>query len=227
MRLRRDSLGGGADRRQRGSLISDAILVALGKWIFPPTQNFSHFQFSDYAKLTIVGVTIACIAWPVVTGSLPAALAVPAAAVLVTLVLWLPDLWILAQGERSAAWAVLMLMHLAIALVTYPRSSAWRRRDPWSDGERPEAGHSLVTRAVGERAPGCDHEPRPELLHEAATCAFAAASAGPARSSGFPPMTNLPSGPEPLDQGHRALHLAPATPGRESTYRSRPPSTAP
>jgi len=40
--------------------------------------------------------------------------------VLVTLVLWLPDLWILAHGEPIRGVGVLMLMHLAIAFVTYP-----------------------------------------------------------------------------------------------------------
>jgi hypothetical protein len=104
-----------------GSLISDAVLVALGKWVFPSTQNFPHFQFSDYAKLTIVGVTVACIAWPVVTwiASQPRWLFLRLA-VLVTLVLWLPDLWILAHREPIRGVGVLMLMHLAIALVTYP-----------------------------------------------------------------------------------------------------------
>jgi hypothetical protein len=37
----------------------------------------------------------------------------------VTLVLFLPDLYILKQGQPAKAVAVLMLMHLAIALVTY------------------------------------------------------------------------------------------------------------
>ncbi len=40
-------------------------------------------------------------------------------AVLVTLVLWLPDLYILAKGEPLREVAVLMVMHLAIAVVTY------------------------------------------------------------------------------------------------------------
>jgi hypothetical protein len=104
-----------------GSLVTDAILVALGKWIFPSTQSFPHFQLSDYGKLTLVGVTIACIAWPVVTwiSSQPRWLFLRLA-VLVTLVLWLPDLWILAHGEPIRGVGVLMLMHLAIAFVTYP-----------------------------------------------------------------------------------------------------------
>jgi hypothetical protein len=34
-------------------------------------------------------------------------------------VLWLPDLFILYRGQPADAVAVLMVMHLAIALVTY------------------------------------------------------------------------------------------------------------
>jgi membrane protein implicated in regulation of membrane protease activity len=40
-------------------------------------------------------------------------------AILVTLFLWLPDLYILYSGQPATAVAVLMLMHLAIALITY------------------------------------------------------------------------------------------------------------
>jgi hypothetical protein len=35
--------------------------------VFPSTKGYGHFQFSDYAKLTIIGVIIACVAWPIVT----------------------------------------------------------------------------------------------------------------------------------------------------------------
>ena len=38
---------------------------------------------------------------------------------MVTLVLWLPDLYLLDLGQPGRAVAVLMVMHLAIALVTY------------------------------------------------------------------------------------------------------------
>jgi hypothetical protein len=37
----------------------------------------------------------------------------------VTLVLLVPDVWILGHGEPAKAVAVLMTMHLAIAVVTY------------------------------------------------------------------------------------------------------------
>jgi uncharacterized membrane protein YraQ (UPF0718 family) len=103
-----------------GSLAIDALLVALGEAVFPSTKGFVHFRFSDYAKLTVIGVVIACLAWPVVTrvSSAPRWLFFRLA-IVVTLVLWLPDLYILYRGESARAVAVLMVMHLAIALVTY------------------------------------------------------------------------------------------------------------
>ena len=103
-----------------GSLAADAVLVVIGTTLFPPTKGYVHFQFSDYAKLTVVGVVIACLAWPVVTriSSAPRWLFFRLA-VLVTLVLWLPDLYLLDLGQPGRAVAVLMVMHLAIALVTY------------------------------------------------------------------------------------------------------------
>ena len=103
-----------------GSLGVDAALVAIGTAVFPSTKGYVHFQFHDYARLTIIGVIIACAAWPIVTriSSAPRWLFFRLA-ILVTLVLWLPDLYILAQGQPAKAVAVLMCMHLAIALVTY------------------------------------------------------------------------------------------------------------
>lgn len=103
-----------------GSLVTDALLVLICEAIFPSTKGFVHFQFSDYGKLTVIGVVIACLAWPVTTAISSAPRWVfLRMAVLVTLVLWLPDIWILIHGEPPRAVAFLMLMHLAIALVTY------------------------------------------------------------------------------------------------------------
>jgi hypothetical protein len=103
-----------------GSLAVDALLVAIGKAVFPSTRHYAHFQFDDYARLTVVGVFIACVAWPIAArvSSAPRVLFLRLA-VLVTVVLWLPDLYILRQGQPPHAVGVLMLMHLAIAVVTY------------------------------------------------------------------------------------------------------------
>src|SRR6202021_3284619 len=75
-----------------GSLLADALLVVIGEAIFPGTKGYVHFQFHDYAKLTVIGVIIACAAWPVVTriSSDPRWLFLRLA-ILVTLVLWMPD----------------------------------------------------------------------------------------------------------------------------------------
>jgi len=103
-----------------GSLAADAALVAIGTRVFPSTKGYVHFQFHDYARLTIIGVVIACVAWPVVcrVSSAPRWLFFRLA-IVVTLVLLLPDLYILHQGQPARAVCVLMLMHLAIGLITY------------------------------------------------------------------------------------------------------------
>lgn len=103
-----------------GSLAADALLVAIGTALFTTTKHYGHFRPSDYGKLTIIGVVIACIAWPVVTriSSAPRWLFFRLA-VLVTLVLLLPDLYLLHVHQPHKAVAVLMTMHLAIGLVTY------------------------------------------------------------------------------------------------------------
>jgi hypothetical protein len=103
-----------------GSLLADALLVVIAQAVFPSTTGYAHFQFSDYAKLTVIGVVIACLAWPVVTriSSQPRWLFVRMA-VAVTLVLWLPDVYILVNGQPARAVGFLFLMHLAIAVITY------------------------------------------------------------------------------------------------------------
>jgi hypothetical protein len=103
-----------------GSLAADAALVAAGKAVFPGTVHFAHFQFGDYAKLTVIGVLIACAAWPVVTRvSTRPRWVFLRAAVAVTAVLLLPDAYLLIRGESPRGVLVLMAMHLAIAVVTY------------------------------------------------------------------------------------------------------------
>jgi hypothetical protein len=117
--------------------------VAIGTAVFSSTQGYVHFQFHDYARLTIVGVLIACVAWPIVTRitSSPRWLFFRLA-ILVTLVLFVPDLWLLVKHQPPQAVGVLMTMHLAIALVTYnalirvaavrPRRAASARADTQS-----------------------------------------------------------------------------------------------
>ena len=103
-----------------GSLLADALIVKATTSLWPHLSDYPHFVFSDYAKLTIVGVIIACVAWPIVTriSSRPRWLFL-LMAIAVTLVLLLPDVYILVQGQPVKAVAALVVMHLAIAVVTY------------------------------------------------------------------------------------------------------------
>jgi hypothetical protein len=103
-----------------GSLAADAVLVKAGVSIFPKTRGYSHFQFSDYSKLTIIGVLIACVGWPIVAriSSQPKWLFLRSA-IAVTMVLFLPDAAIWYFGQSAAAVFVLIWMHVAIAVVTY------------------------------------------------------------------------------------------------------------
>ncbi len=103
-----------------GSLGADAILVAIGKALFPITKHYAHFRPLDYGRLTIIGVVIACVAWPIVTwvSSTPRWLFFRSA-IAVTLVLLLPDLYLLYRNQPAKAVFVLMVMHLAIGFITY------------------------------------------------------------------------------------------------------------
>jgi hypothetical protein len=129
-----------------GSLAADALAVVIGQAIFPSTRGYGHFQFADYAKLTVIGVIIACLGWPVVTriSSAPRWLFLRLA-IVTTLVLWLPDLWILHGGAPAKAVAVLMVMHLAIAVVTYTLLVRLAPAGPAASATRPRPDRDRVS----------------------------------------------------------------------------------
>jgi hypothetical protein len=101
-------------------LLADKLLVLAGTAIFPSTKGYVHFQFSDYSKLTIIGIVIAGAGWPVVARltSEPRWVYLRLA-IAVTAVLLLPDLYIWRLGQPGRAVLVLVAMHLAIGLITY------------------------------------------------------------------------------------------------------------
>jgi hypothetical protein len=103
-----------------GSLAADILLVAVGTRVFPSTKGYVHFQFLDYSRLTVIGVIVACVGWPLVTrlSSTPRWLFLRLA-VVVTVVLFAPDVYIWYQGSSATAVVVLVWMHVAIAIVTY------------------------------------------------------------------------------------------------------------
>jgi len=103
-----------------GSLIADALIAAAAIALWPHLKGYQHFMFADYSKLTVIGIIGAAIGWPIVTriSSRPARL-YGILAILVTLVLLLPDVYIAIQGQPIKAVLALVVMHLAIAIVTY------------------------------------------------------------------------------------------------------------
>ncbi len=127
-----------------GSLAADWLLVTLWTRLEPAARGYAHFRWSDYATLTVIGVLAACAAWPVVCRISPT----PRwlflrLAVLVTVALWLPDVYLLVHGQPPRDVGVLMVLHLAVALVTYqavvrlapPRPAGPRRTEEGTDGE--------------------------------------------------------------------------------------------
>ena len=101
-------------------LLADWLLAKAAVAVFPASKGYVHFQFSDYAKLTIIGVIIACTGWPVVARvTSDPRWVFFRLAILVTIVLLLPDLYIWMQGQSGHAVLFLVLMHLAIGVITY------------------------------------------------------------------------------------------------------------
>jgi uncharacterized membrane protein YjjP (DUF1212 family) len=102
------------------SLLADEALVFIGTRIFPATRGYTHFEFTDYAKLTVIGVVIAGLGWPVVARfTADPRWVFCRLAIAVTAVLLLPDLYIWLGGQPGRAVLVLAVMHLAIGLITY------------------------------------------------------------------------------------------------------------
>ena len=99
--------------------MADELLVVIGTHAFPSTKDHAHFQFHDYATLTIIGIVIASAAWPIVVliSTAPRWLFFRLA-IVVTAVLLLPDLDLLHQGQPFKAVAFLMLMHVSIGVIT-------------------------------------------------------------------------------------------------------------
>jgi hypothetical protein len=139
----------------------------VGTALFPSTKGYVHFRFSDYGELTTIGVLGACLSWVAIVriSSAPRRLFLRLAG-LVTLVLWIPDLWILAEGQPPRAVSVLMVMHLAVALVTY---NLLVRLAPvrFTDGAAPPAGEAPTPLTGSRDTPRTDWGLSPRLARRA------------------------------------------------------------
>jgi hypothetical protein len=102
------------------SLAACGALVVVAVHLFPATAGYGHFQFSDYSKLTIIGVFVACLGWPFVAWFTSRARWLYLwLGILATVVSLAPDLWILHLGQPAAGVATLAVMHVALGIVTY------------------------------------------------------------------------------------------------------------
>jgi hypothetical protein len=102
------------------SIVVNAGLVWLATAFDPSLRHFSHFRLWDYGTLTVVGVVAAGAAWFFATRYLPTPR--PTffrVAIVVSLVLWLPDLWLYLKHEPTRAVVYLVIMHAAVAVITY------------------------------------------------------------------------------------------------------------
>jgi hypothetical protein len=126
-----------------GSLVADVILVALGKAVFSTPSSFDPFHFGSYAPLTVLGVLAATIGWGILVRlSSQPIWVLTRAAIIVTLVLLVPDVLIL-PGNPKTGVLTLMVMHVAIAIVSY---SALRWISPVTGYvQRPSAARQSAT----------------------------------------------------------------------------------
>jgi hypothetical protein len=129
----------------------------------PAIKNYSHFHFGDYGTLTVIGVFCACVAWSVVRhiSSSPRWVFFRLA-ILVTVILWIPDLYLFTKHEPASAVTVLMIMHVAVALVTYNllvrfASSSERRVPHTSLPDEVGAFLAAQNETMGEDQPGQLH----------------------------------------------------------------------
>jgi hypothetical protein len=104
-----------------GSLAADVALASIGQAAFTVPASFGKFSFGTYALLTVLGVAGATATWAAVTRlcARPRWLLTRLAA-LVTALFLIPDFLLLGTaGNPAGPVVILMLMHLAIAVITY------------------------------------------------------------------------------------------------------------
>jgi Family of unknown function (DUF6069) len=103
------------------SLAADLMLATIGQAAFTVPASFGKFAFGTYALLTVLGVAGAAAAWAAVArlSSRPKWLLTRLAA-LVTALFLIPDFLLLGTpGNPAGPVVILMLMHLAIAVITF------------------------------------------------------------------------------------------------------------
>jgi len=145
------------------SLAAGLMLATIGQAAFTVPAAFGKFAFATYALLTVLGVAGAAVTWAAVArlSSRPKWLLTRLAA-LVTALFLIPDFLLLGTpGNPAGPVAILMLMHMAIAVITYTALTELApvrdRRDP------PDAGLIEVVEEKLDAPGGVAAE---DLLHQ-------------------------------------------------------------
>jgi uncharacterized membrane protein YsdA (DUF1294 family) len=100
--------------------LADAMVVKVGVAVYPDQVHYPHFQFFEYARLTVIGVLGGGVGWFLVTRvSSKARRLYFRLTVLASVVLLLPDVAIWYLGQPATAIFVLVWMHVAVAVVLY------------------------------------------------------------------------------------------------------------
>ncbi|GAA2750115.1 hypothetical protein GCM10009869_08590 [Amnibacterium kyonggiense] len=104
-----------------GSLAACAVVAAAAVALVPSLAGYDHLHVGDWAKLTVIGVVLACFGWPFAAAIWSRArLPFLVLTIVVTVASFVPDLWILRQGQPALGVLALAVMHVAVAVVTYP-----------------------------------------------------------------------------------------------------------
>ncbi|MBW4040745.1 MAG: hypothetical protein HIU86_01270 [Acidobacteria bacterium] len=103
------------------SLAACAAVAAATVALVPSLSGYGHLAWQDWTKLTVIGIVLASLGWPI-AGAIWSRARGPflILTVLVTVVSLAPDVWILWQGQPAGGVVSLMVMHVAVAVVTYP-----------------------------------------------------------------------------------------------------------
>jgi len=121
------------------SLAAGLMLATIGRAAFTVPASFGKLAFGTYALLTVLAVAGATATWAAVTrlSSRPRSLLTRLTA-LVTALFLIPDFLLLGMpGNPAGPVATLMLMHLAMAVITYV---ALIKVAPVRAGPRPAGG---------------------------------------------------------------------------------------
>jgi hypothetical protein len=146
------------------SLAADVVLATVGQAAFTVPAAFGKFSFATHPLLAVLGIAGATATWAALTrlSSRPKWLLIRLAA-LVTALFLIPDFLLLGTpGNPTGPVVILMLMHLAIAVITY---TALTKVAPVRDGARDQRPRAELIEVVEEKLDPRGGVAPEDLLH--------------------------------------------------------------